>query len=222
MLECKRCRHAGERRPSASLGSGFAVVSGICRTTAAAAILSQIDTSRLTHIVAAHLRNTTTRTRAERARDVALGCGAGLGRHRRSGNGLGWRDVQPLQLVSNRGHRPSRGRVVFGSVRAMEPRQEPTRKAKTVTRSPDVRATSSCITATTCRRSICGKARQAEQKGETNNKINAFVMASSRLPESRRTSRPAERARIAGRWRCGDSRRMRRSQYLRGLDGQAR
>ena len=60
------------------------------------------------------------------------------------------------------------------------------------------------------------------QKGETNNKINAYVMG--RLADAGMPThfiRVAERARVAGEGDEDAAHRMRRAQRVRGLDGEA-
>ncbi len=66
------------------------------------------------------------------------------------------------------------------------------------------------------------KLAKLEQKGETNNKINAYVMgklAAAGVADAFRSR--AERARVAGQGAQDDPGRMRGAQHLRGLDGEA-
>ena len=66
------------------------------------------------------------------------------------------------------------------------------------------------------------KLAKLDRKGETNNRINAFVMgklADAGIRDAFRVA--AERARVAGEGDEDDPGRVRRAQHLRGLDGQA-
>ena len=75
---------------------------------AAARLLARLDTSRLKHIVAAHLsqQNNTRGARPRRALAGALGCRVGLDRHRRSGG--------RLRLAGDVSARPDRFVVLVG------------------------------------------------------------------------------------------------------------
>ena len=133
---------------------------GHLHNEAAAALLARIDTSQLQHIIAAHLsqQNNT----PELARDGACGGArlrAGMDRHRRPGDRF----------------RLARALIRQGEDAWKSGRSSTRARPRPSTR-PTTRTTSSCTIATTSRRSTASSSRSSTQKGETNNKINAYVM----------------------------------------------
>jgi hypothetical protein len=155
-----RSRHAGERRLSAPLKQRIASRFGHLDNEGAAELLARIDTSRLVHIIAAHLsRENNTPALASVALATALNCAtAWIG-------------------IANQftGFRLARD-VMESEGEGMQPRQELYKgKAKTVYATDDphhlvmhYRDDVSAFDGV--------KLAQLPQKGETNNKINAFVM----------------------------------------------
>ena len=136
---------------------------GHLHNEAAATLLAALDTSRLQHIIAAHLsqqNNTPDKARAALARRARLR--AGLDRHRRPG-ATASAGARCRLSEHSREQAWKSGRSSIGA------RRRPcTRRT--------IRTGSSCITATTSRRSTARSSRSSTRKGETNNRINAYVM----------------------------------------------
>ncbi len=192
---------------------------GHLHNEAAAEILARIDTSRLTHIVAAHLsQQNNTPDLARAALAAALGLRAGLDRHRRAGD-----RVRLARALINTnpafprdacgvGHRGERDGKAAGALQGEgQDRLRDGRPALPGHALPRRRLG--------VRRR---EAREASAEGRNQQPDQRLRDGAARRCGYRDALRPpAERARVAGQGDEDDPGRVRRAQRMRGLDGQA-